>query len=52
MLRKNNFRRPLAVLLMIAGALVMSLTPESRAGMSLLALALAVEVVGIALRRK
>lgn len=50
--RKNNYRRALAVLLMIAGAMVMILTPESWAGLSLLALGVAVEVAGIALRRK
>lgn len=52
MLRKNNLRRPLAALLMIAGAMVMYLTPESWAGMLLLALGVAVELAGIALRRK
>lgn len=52
MLRKNNIRRPVAALLMILGATVMYLTPETWAGMALLALGAAVEVAGIALRRK
>jgi hypothetical protein len=50
--RKNNYRRTQAALLMIAGAMVMILTPESWAGLSLLVLGAAIEVAGIALRRK
>lgn len=52
MLRKNNIRRLLAVLLMILGATVMYLTLKTWAGMSLLALGVELEVAGIALRRR
>lgn len=52
MLRKNNIRRPVAALLMILGAMVMYLTPETWAGMALLVLGVAIELAGIALRCK
>ena len=52
MLRKPHLRRPLAALLVIAGALMMYLAPETWAGALLLALGIAIEVVGIALKHR
>lgn len=52
MLRNPRIRRPLALLLMVLGAAVMYLTPETGAGTLLLVLGAAVEVAGIALKRK
>lgn len=52
MLRKSHLRRPLVILLAVAGALVMFLAPETWAGALLLALGIAIEVAGIALKRR
>lgn len=52
MLRKPHIRRPLAVLLMILGAAMMYLAPQTWAGILLLVLGVSVEVAGIALKRK
>lgn len=52
MLRKTHIRRPLAVLLMILGAAMMYLAPQTWAGILLLVLGVSVEVAGIALKRK
>jgi membrane-bound ClpP family serine protease len=52
MLRKPHIRRPLAALLMILGAAMMYLAPQTWAGVLLLILGVSVEVIGIALKRK
>lgn len=52
MLNKPHIRRPIAALLMIMGAAMMYLAPETWSGALLLALGMSVEVAGIALRRK
>lgn len=52
MLRKTHIRRPLAALLMILGAAMMYLAPQTWAGILLLVLGVSVEVAGIALKRK
>ena len=52
MLRKPHIRRPLAALLVILGAAIMLLAPETWAGALLLVLGVSVEVLGIALKRK
>lgn len=52
MLRKPHIRRPITALLMIMGAAMIYLAPETWAGALLLALGLALEVAGIALKRK
>lgn len=52
MLRKPHIRRPLAALLMILGAAMMYLAPQTWAGILLLVLGVSVEVAGIALNRK
>lgn len=52
MLRKTPIRRPVAALLMLVGAGLMYFAIETWAGVSLLVLGIAVEVVGISLRHK
>ena len=52
MLRKPHLRRPLAALFVMAGALMMFLAPETWAGALLLALGVAIELIGIALKRR
>lgn len=52
MLRKTHIRRPLAALLMMLGAAMMYLAPQTWAGILLLVLGVSVEVAGIALKRK
>lgn len=52
MLRKPNIRRPVAGLLVILGAAILLLVPETWAGTWLLALGVFVEVAGIAIKRK
>lgn len=52
MLKNPHIRRPVALLLMILGAAIIYLTPETKVGTLLLALGAAVEVAGIALKRK
>lgn len=52
MLRKTHIRRSLAALLMILGAAMMYLAPQTWAGILLLVLGVSVEVAGIALKRK
>ena len=49
LLKKTHLRRPFAVLLVIAGALVMLLAPETWAGAILLGLGIVIEAIGIAL---
>lgn len=50
MLKKNAIRRPLALLLIILGAALMLLAPETWAGLALLAIGASLELIGFALR--
>ena len=52
MLNKPGLRRPLALLLVVLGAVAMLLAPDTWAGIGLLALGVLLEAVGIALRRR
>jgi len=52
MLKKPAIRRSVALLLIVFGAVVMFLAPETWAGAALLALGVALELVGIALRHR
>ena len=52
MLRKTHLRRPLAALLVIAGAMMMFFAPETWAGALLLALGIMIEVIGITLKHR
>lgn len=50
LLKKTHLRRPLAALLVIAGAMAMFLAPETWPGALLLGLGIIIEVAGIALK--
>lgn len=52
MLKKPALRRPVAMLLLVLGAIAMFLAPETWAGVVLLALGVSLELVGIALRHR
>ncbi|MGC2456772.1 MAG: hypothetical protein WA435_02105 [Gallionellaceae bacterium] len=52
MLRKPHIRRTLAALLVILGAAMLFLAPETWAGTLLLALGVFVEVAGIAIKHR
>lgn len=52
LLRKTHIRRPLAGLLLISGAVVMLLVPETWPGALLLALGITIEAAGIALKHR
>lgn len=52
MLRKPHIRRPLAALLVVLGAIIIFLAPETWAGALLLALGVFIEVAGIAIKRR
>ena len=52
MLRKSHLRRPLAALLVVLGATMMFLAPETWAGALLLALGITIEVIGITLKHR
>jgi hypothetical protein len=52
MLNKTHIRRPVAVLAMLAGAVMMFLGSETWAGASVFALGVLIEVIGIAISRK
>ena len=52
MLKKPATRRPLALLLIIVGGALMFLAPETWAGLALLAIGAAVELIGIALTHR
>ena len=52
MLREPHIRRPLAALLVILGAAILFLAPETWMGALLLVLGVFVEVLGIAIKRK
>lgn len=52
MLRSRGSRRALAVFLVVLGGVLMALAPEIWAGLAVLVLGVAVELVGIALERQ
>ena len=52
MLRKTHIRRPAAIALMLLGAGLILLAPETWLGAVVLALGVLVELAGIALKRK
>lgn len=52
MLKNTRIRRPFAALLVVLGATIMLLAPETWAGALLLALGVSVEVIGIAIKRR
>jgi len=52
MLKKTAIRRPIALLLILLGAALMFLAPETWAGLALLATGVTLELVGIALRHR
>ncbi|MDD2699737.1 MAG: hypothetical protein PHH36_00735 [Sideroxydans sp.] len=52
MLSKSHIRRPVAIALMVLGAAVMYSAPSSWKGALILALGVAIELVGIAIKRK
>lgn len=52
MLRKRHFRRPIALILMAVGGLLMYLAPGDLAGLVLPVSGVALELAGIALERK
>lgn len=52
MLRRTHIRRPLAVALMLLGAVMMYSAPASWEGALVLALGVAIELAGIAIKRK
>lgn len=52
MLKKPHIRRPLTALLVILGAVILFLAPETWAGVLLLVLGVSVELAGIAIKRK
>ncbi|MFA5123754.1 hypothetical protein [Zavarzinia sp.] len=52
MLRKTAIRRPIALALVVFGAVLMFLAPETWAGLALLAIGVSLEVAGIALRHR
>lgn len=52
MLRSRSSRRALAVFLVVLGGVLMALAPEIWAGLAVLVLGVAVELVGIALERQ
>jgi hypothetical protein len=49
---KTRIRRPVAIALMLLGAVMMYSAPESRGGLWVLVLGVAIELVGIAIKRK
>lgn len=51
MIRNPHIRRPLAIILVAAGALLLFLAPATWAGVALLILGIAIEVVGISLKK-
>ena len=52
MLKKPALRRFVALLLVVLGAALMFLAPETWAGLALLAIGVSVELAGIALRNR
>jgi len=52
MIRNRPVRRAIGVFLVVAGGLFMWLAPDSRAGLTLMVLGVALELVGIALEHR
>ena len=52
MIKDRNRRRSLAAALILFGIIVMLLAPETRAGMLLIAVGVALETAGIVLERR
>lgn len=52
MLKKTAIRRPIALVLVVLGATLMFLAPETWAGLALLVVGISLEVIGIALRHR
>ena len=52
LLKKTRLRRALSGVLVLAGALLLLLAPETRAGAFLLMLGIAIEALGIALKQR
>ncbi len=52
MLKKTHIRRPITVLLMVLGAAMIFMAPETWEGAVVIALGVAVELAGIASARK
>jgi hypothetical protein len=52
MLRNTAIRRPVALLLIVLGGGAMFLAPATLAGLALLAIGVALELAGIALRHR
>lgn len=52
MLKRTAIRRPIALALVVLGAALMFLAPETWAGLALLAVGISLEVIGIALRHR
>jgi hypothetical protein len=52
MLKKTAIRRPVALLLVVLGATLMFLAPETWAGLALLVIGISLEAIGIALRHR
>ncbi|MCK9382553.1 MAG: hypothetical protein M0P95_16005 [Sulfuritalea sp.] len=52
MLRKTALRRSLALVLIILGAALMFLAPETWAGLAILTTGVSLELIGIALRHR
>ena len=52
MIRNRPVRRAIGAVLLVVGGIFMWLAPESRAGLTLLVLGVALEVLGIALEHR
>ena len=52
MLKKTAVRRPIALALIVLGAALMFLAPETWPGLALLVVGISLEVIGIALRHR
>ena len=52
MIRNRPVRRAIGAVLVVAGGLLMWFAPDSRAGLTLLVLGVALELVGIALEHR
>jgi hypothetical protein len=52
MLRKTHIRRPLSILLVVVGGMIMFFATETWIGILLLVLGVAIEIIGITLKQK
>lgn len=52
MLRNQSIRRPLALLLVVLGAILIFLATNAWAGAALVVLGISIELIGIAIRHK